>query len=317
MRSFLFASAAVLLASNAVAQTQAPNPNCQRLEAQLANVDRGTADPARADQIRRAEDALNRQQFELDKNVAQARRMGCQNSGFFSIFTITPPQCGGLNQQIDQQRAAIESHADSLEQLNGGTTERAEARRSLLIALADNGCGPQYRQAALAGQQGGFFDRLFGTNSGPFAPSGPIGNTFRTVCVRSCDGYYFPISFSTTQDHFRDDEATCQRMCPAAEVHTLHLPQSRRGRVAGGLAQRPALHRIADRIPISKSAERQPAVAAAPAKAGPTRSGPTVRTIRLHQATCRHRAKREAAVAAARRRRRQTGQAGREACGRK
>ena len=55
---------------------------------------------------------------------------------------------------------------NDLEQLNGGTTERAEARRSLLIALADNGCGPQYRSAALAGQQGGFFDRLFGNNSG-------------------------------------------------------------------------------------------------------------------------------------------------------
>jgi hypothetical protein len=38
------------------------------------------------------------------------------------------------------------------------------------------------------------------------------------VCVRTCDGYFFPISFSTSQDRFRDDEATCQRMCPAAEV---------------------------------------------------------------------------------------------------
>jgi len=224
MRSFLFASAAMLLASGAAAQ--APNPQCQRLEAQLANVDRGTEDPTRADQIRRAEDALNRQQFELDKNLAQARRLGCQNGGFFSIFTSAPPQCSGLNQQIDQQRAAIETTRHSLEQLNGGTTERAEARRSLLIALADNNCGPQYRQAALAGQQGGFFDRLFGNNSAPFSPSGPVGSTYRTVCVRSCDGFYFPISFSTTQDHFRDDEATCQRMCPAAEVqlYTYHNP---------------------------------------------------------------------------------------------
>jgi hypothetical protein len=36
--------------------------------------------------------------------------------------------------------------------------------------------------------------------------------------VRTCDGYFFPISFSTSQDRFRDDEQTCQRMCPAAEV---------------------------------------------------------------------------------------------------
>ncbi len=79
----------------------------------------------------------------------------------------------------------------------------------------------------LQGQQGGFFDRLFGGNGGPFsAPSGQMGGTFRTICVRTCDGFYFPISFATTPDRFRDDEQTCQRMCPAAEVslYTYHNP---------------------------------------------------------------------------------------------
>ena len=79
----------------------------------------------------------------------------------------------------------------------------------------------------LQGQQGGFFDRLFGGNGGVFsAPSGPMGGTFRTICVRTCDGFYFPISFATTPDRFRDDEQTCQRMCPAAEVslYTYHNP---------------------------------------------------------------------------------------------
>jgi Protein of unknown function (DUF2865) len=225
MKSFLFAAATALIASSALAQMP-PNAACARLEAQLTNVDRGTDDPARADQIRRAEDVLNRAQFDLDKNVAQARRLGCENTGFFSIFVTPPAQCGGLNRQIDQQRATLESLRSNLEQLNGGTTQRAEARRSLLIQLADNNCGPQYRQAALAGQQGGFFDRLFGTSSGPFSPSQPMGNTFRTVCVRTCDGYYFPISYATTQDRFRDDEVICQRMCPASDVqlYTYHNP---------------------------------------------------------------------------------------------
>ncbi len=36
----------------------------------------------------------------------------------------------------------------------------------------------------------------------------------------------FPISYSTSSDRFRDDELTCQRMCPAAEVslYTYHNP---------------------------------------------------------------------------------------------
>jgi hypothetical protein len=197
------------------------------LEGQLTALDRGNSDPARADQIRSADEAVQRQQFEVDKLVAQARRMSCTSTGFFSIFSIPPPQCGALNRRIEEQRDALDRMQNQLERTQGGTAERAAQRQSLLIALADNNCGQQYRAAARAGEQGGFFDRLFGGGS-VFSPqpNGPMGGTYRTVCVRTCDGYYFPISFETSPDHFREDEQTCQRMCPAAEVqlYTYHNP---------------------------------------------------------------------------------------------
>ncbi len=225
----LAVAAALTLSAATTALAQSSNPACQRLEAQLASLDRGNSDPARAEQIRRAEEAVNRQQFEVDKLVAQARRTGCESSGgFFSIFNNPPPQCGPLNRQIDQQRMSLERMQNDLEQLNGGTTQRAAQRQQLLVALGNSGCGAQYRSAALQGQQGGFFDRLFGNSGGGLfsPPSEQVGGTFRTICVRSCDGYYYPISFATTSDHFRDDEATCQRMCPASEVslYTYHNP---------------------------------------------------------------------------------------------
>jgi hypothetical protein len=47
------------------------------------------------------------------------------------------------------------------------------------------------------------------------APSG----TYRTVCVRSCDGAYFPISFATVPGRFADDEKTCRALCPATEAN--------------------------------------------------------------------------------------------------
>jgi hypothetical protein len=224
----LVVAAAVLSASVAAwAQAPSANPVCQRLEAQLAALDRGNSDPQRAEQIRGAQDAAQRQQFEVDKLVAQGRRMGCNNSGFFSIFSVPPPQCGPLNRRIEEQRDILDRMQNQLERLQGGTAERAGQRQSLLIALSDNNCGPQYRAAARAGEQGGFFDRLFGggTIFSP-QPNGPMGGTYRTVCVRTCDGYYFPISFETTPDHFREDEQACQRMCPAAEVqlYTYHNP---------------------------------------------------------------------------------------------
>ena len=36
--------------------------------------------------------------------------------------------------------------------------------------------------------------------------------------MRSCDGFYFPISFATVPARFPDDEKTCKSLCPAAEA---------------------------------------------------------------------------------------------------
>lgn len=228
VRKFTTAAAIAMSAGAAAwAQSSPPNPVCQRLEAQLTALDRGNNDPVRADQIKSTEDAVQRQQFEVDKLVAQARRMGCANTGFFSIFSVAPQQCGPLNRRVEEQRDVLDRMQNQLERIQGGTAERAGQRQGLLIALGDNNCGPQYRAAARAGEQGGFFDRLFGggTIFSP-QPSGPMGGTYRTVCVRTCDGFYFPISFETTSEHFREDEQSCQRMCPAAEVqlYTYHNP---------------------------------------------------------------------------------------------
>jgi hypothetical protein len=199
------------------AGTTARNPACTRLETQLGAIDRGTADPARAEQIKRYEDSANKQQFELDKLVAQSRRIGCQGSGFFSLFSGQPAQCGPINNQIQQMRANLDQILGTLQQLQGNTAGREGERRSVLIALAQNDCGPQYRTAAVP-QQRGFFDTLFGPGS-ILAPAEPYqSSTFRTVCVRTCDGFFFPISYSAASNRFAEDERACQRMCPAAEV---------------------------------------------------------------------------------------------------
>lgn len=46
--------------------------------------------------------------------------------------------------------------------------------------------------------------------------------TYRTVCVRTCDGYFWPISFSTTEDYFDRDQAQCASSCgsPASFMST-------------------------------------------------------------------------------------------------
>lgn len=40
-----------------------------------------------------------------------------------------------------------------------------------------------------------------------------FGGSYRTVCVRTCDGYYWPISHSVTRDGFASDARQCESSC--------------------------------------------------------------------------------------------------------
>ncbi|TPQ40598.1 hypothetical protein C2U70_04730 [Bradyrhizobium guangdongense] len=208
------------------------NPMCIRLEGQLAALDRGgSSDPAKDEQIRRYQDSQSRQQAELDRVTAQAKRMGCESSGFFSLFNGQSAQCGPVNTQIQQMRANLDQITTNLERLRSGgpggfSPERDNQRRSVLLALAQNNCGPQYANAAQSQGQGpgNFLSNLFGggnnanTNNPPLGDLGPPSGTYRTVCVRTCDGAYFPVSFATVPARFPDDEKACKALCPAAEA---------------------------------------------------------------------------------------------------
>src|SRR5215470_10895889 len=206
------------------------NPICQRLEVQLATIDRGagSGDPAKDEQIRRYQDAQARQQAELDRVTQQGKRMGCGDaSSFFSIFNQQNSQCGPINNQIQQMRGNLDQITTSLERLRSGGlggADRENQRRSVITALAQNNCRPQYAAAVREQSQGpgGFFGSLFGNNNATPVPGvdlGSMSGTYRTVCVRTCDGGYFPVSFATVQARFPDDEKTCKALCPATEAN--------------------------------------------------------------------------------------------------
>jgi len=215
----------ILCASPGAAQIGYPpgaparSQTCLRLESQLAAFDRGIAgDPAKAEQVKRYEDAAAKQQAELDRLGQQSQRLGCQGGGFFALFSGQSPQCGPVNNQIQQMRANLDRTLSEIQRLQGNSGEREGQRRGILVALGQNDCGPQYRQYATGGP-GGFFDALFGGGGySPSAPDAPLAGTYRTLCVRSCDGYYFPISYSTVPSKFPEDEQLCRRLCPATEV---------------------------------------------------------------------------------------------------
>src|SRR4051812_5506064 len=171
----LFAAvAAVLLAAGVSAQTYNPNtpaaplppgaappppqaaqpapnqnPVCARLEGQLGMIDRGQGDANRAAQLKRYEDGMGKQQGDLDRLVAQQRRLGCQSAGIFSIFMNQPPQCNALNNQIEQARTTLDRTTGEYQRMQAGGAGEMEAQRQQVLGqLAQNNCGPQYRAAA-------------------------------------------------------------------------------------------------------------------------------------------------------------------------
>jgi hypothetical protein len=215
-------------------QMSQANPVCARLETQLQSFDRGAADQGRAEQVAKYEAAAASQQSEIDRQEAQSQRLGCGERNFFILFGGgNSQQCAPLNSKISQMRTNLDRINAELERLRDDRgPEREGQRRAILVALSQNNCGAQYRAAVAAApppRSGGLFESLFGPGPGgsgqviapPGADAGgvpPGGGTYRTVCVRTCDGYFYPISNATNPGRFAEDEKLCQQSCPATEV---------------------------------------------------------------------------------------------------
>jgi hypothetical protein len=165
------------------------------------------------------------QRQQLDLATVDARRNGCIGGTFFRQNPA--PACATLMPAIAQTEG-------NLRQLNAerslGPQAERDRRARILADLSANGCDGIYD---LSPRPRGVLASLFGDGtydgSGPdnYDPSGRedsyvriegYGDTFRTLCVRTCDGYYFPISFSTEASRFGDDARACAAACPSTQV---------------------------------------------------------------------------------------------------
>ncbi|PTW60926.1 uncharacterized protein DUF2865 [Breoghania corrubedonensis] len=106
--------------------------------------------------------------------------------------------------------------------------QRGTARPNRNGVIDERGAAPRERE-------GGLFGMLFGggrryqDERDPYTPyedRSQGGGTYRTLCVRRCDGFFFPISFSTTEEQFAHDADQCQAMCPGtdAELYVYRNP---------------------------------------------------------------------------------------------
>jgi hypothetical protein len=181
--------------------------DCNRLQAQIAQAN--TADP-NSDRLAAA---AQKQRAELDRIVAYAHSIGCDRSGFVFFGPQPPAQCPGINAQIQQMRGSL---AQLQGQMRGGA-------RGTLIAQYNAYCRGGAQIAAT--QPRGFFEQLFGGGfaaqpeimAPPPEDDTPRGGSM-AVCVKSCDGSFFPVSYSAHRGNLDELNDLCRALCPNAEV---------------------------------------------------------------------------------------------------
>ena len=164
-------------------------------------------------------------QLERNYQVAQQQlnRADCWDQFLFSRTLKRKPICIQLAGEVDASRQRLADLEAQRRQIMG--TGNRSFQDDIIRELARNGCGQQYVTEMRRREARNPFSSLWGEESdGPRGNPNQFGNlpfaTYRTLCVRLCDGYYFPVSFSTLPNHFQRDADQCQSQCAApAELY--------------------------------------------------------------------------------------------------
>jgi hypothetical protein len=181
---------------------------CVQLEQRLV-AERQSGGQSR-DMLPKLENEIRQTERGIQQAQGQLERGDC-----FEYFLFIP-QCLAANEQVESGRRKIAA-LDSQRQQLLGSRERSY-QDDIVRELARNNCGPGYVQEARRLNQSG--GGLWSDEEAPLpGGGGQFGSlpfaTYRTVCVRLCDGFFFPVSFSTLPNHFQRDADVCSSRCAA------------------------------------------------------------------------------------------------------
>lgn len=255
------AAAVAVLTLLPIADASAASRVCRQLEAQLAAAVDGRGAKS-SGQARKYDKAIDRQRKQLSIARGQARNAGCSFSVFSRNVrqcaglnaTISRMErnlvslernrgkMGSGEKRSGRSRARILASLDAngcrkdggeklavkrpredlgsdkrrkslLDQLLGGSTRRVEPAPEQRLVRLDPETGEPVRRVK----------RVINDN-GQRAGTLAAVQTFATMCVRTCDGYFFPMSPSSTVSDFDRDEKNCQAACPGADLEVFYRP---------------------------------------------------------------------------------------------
>ena len=182
-----------------------------------------------------AQAAAERQRAELARAEGSARSLGCGNRKFLFFGSDPPPQCGELNGQIARMQASLadlEARAgggagDLIARYNAECINAPPRPTNFLEALF----GGVTRLAAPPAADGRQIRAARGGTPNPATPAarGQKGHVEAhagsyAVCVRTCDGSFFPVSYSGAGSRADSLEEVCRALCPNADVALYSFP---------------------------------------------------------------------------------------------
>jgi len=225
--AFGLVAAGLAFVSDAAAQSA----QCLRLVNELTALDSGGGFNAPSPRFQQYDRAVRDQEAQIAKTRRAAQMNGCG-----TLFGRGREICTRIDSSLQQMQGNLSELRRTRDQLSGPSGGVTAARRQAILSeMGRQGCQRRELGSPLHAQREqprrlSLLEQIFGVRTyredgrrGGFDIDPDTGltsryGTFRTLCVRKCDGYYFPISFSTVQDRFMQDDMTCQSMCPGTDV---------------------------------------------------------------------------------------------------
>lgn len=203
---------------------------CRQLESELAGAPDATGeyDDAIAEQV---------EQIEIARDHARQQQCDFQLSG------NAIKDCADINSTIDRMNANLDSLQRERASSAGHTGNRDHAR--IMASLEANGCrkgqviirrsSPSDDEDQL-GEPPHVERQEQALNKGVIIRRSSDGfqrldGEYRTLCVRTCDGYFFPMSTIASVGDFQRDQARCEAACPGTNVELFY---SERGDTKAG-----------------------------------------------------------------------------------
>lgn len=205
----IFSSATVVVAQSDI---------CRQYRAELSNLERGGGGrnfAAMAEQQRR----------ELNRMVGYYQSLECDRGRVFIFGSPPSPECVSARSRIQ----AMEANYNQLVRQSSQASE--QRRRSLLAAIQ--------RSCTTAPRSRGLMEGIFGREEPYVDPRSAQerredrrGFSGRPICVRVCDGYFFPLA--TTGGNRESAQQMCQAQCPATPTQLFFMAGDRELERAAG-----------------------------------------------------------------------------------